>query len=192
MHQPEPFHPGPVGPRSQARARAAQGAPLVSAFFALFAAPMFYSAWTTPLMHIAARIGFTAFAALLAWSSVRRLWAWAAGGEARLSLSRDPVPHGQEVHVKFSLDREVQGRSWSVKVILLGPADDGSGFGTTWSETFAAQPTGRCEVSSTVFIPAHLPPTAAVDRANPQAATLMLRSGPHDWMFRLETIQPST
>lgn len=183
---------GPVIPRGfQARtplaARACQGAPLIASFLMALAIPTFYSAAVIGSLHIGARLAMVAFAALLTWFSLGRLWGWVVGGRAELWLDADPVPHGREVPLKFTLARQVQGREWSVKVSLMGAREDSSGFGSQWSETFVARPTGSRELAASIFIPAHLMPTSAGAAGDCHIAMLKLGSGRLDWMFHLRT-----
>lgn len=173
--------------RPHSTARACQGAPVVAVFFLVVAIPMLYSAFDTKDLHIAVRIGFVALAGLMIWSSLGRLWAWAAGGEARLSLPQDPVPHGQKVPIRFTLSRKMKPREWTVKVSMLGPQEEDSSIGTKWSEAFAAHQTGSDEVSATILIPPNLAPTKAGRDSGLQIAILMLKSGRMDWTFHLET-----
>lgn len=173
--------------RPHSTARACRGAPVFAVLFSLFIFPMLYSAFENEGMHMGARIGFIALAALMAWYSLGQLWAWAVGGQAELALAQVPVPHGREVPVKFTLAREVTQREWSLNVSMLGPQEEDSSFGTNWTQTFAAQPTGSHEVSTTILIPAHVTPTKASSGRDLTIATLMLKSGRMNWMFLVET-----
>ena len=89
--------------------------------------------------------------------------------------------------MKFTLDREVRRRDWSVKVNYLGARDDSSGFGNQWSESFVARPAGSHAVVASIFIPAHLTPTTTSTDDDRHMVLLKLESGRLYWMFHLRT-----
>jgi hypothetical protein len=109
------------------------------------------------------------------------------GGVVRMQLSKDPMPHGIPVPVKFQIARRIQANTWQVEAKIESRSSNQSCFGLVWWQDYPAQAINRNHVHAEVILPSDCPSTAASDEDTQYYVALTLRANGLGWPFYVNT-----
>lgn len=117
------------------------------------------------------------------------IFSWRAriqGGNAQLSLSADPVPHGINTTAKFELSKAITASSWQLEAKQEVRYKNAENFITLWSQAFSARQTNRQTVTADFVFPSDFSPKNMTDSSAYYRRSLSLTADKLTWDFLLE------
>ena len=114
------------------------------------------------------------------------------GGNATLSLSSDPVPHGMKVSANFVLAKAVKASVWQVEAKMEVNKRDGYMAVILWRHTFPAHALSAQLISAEIIFPLDYAPQYKTETGKYYSRSLTLKADNIDWPFNIEVRDASS